>query len=59
LSDEAFQDKSVVVCVVLEAVKLVGVEGACVSAPLEVLTVTVLLLPDSLPAASTAVTLNE
>ena len=56
LSVEADQFKSTDEVVTLEAVRLLGVVGACVSAAEVVVIIKILLKEDSFPAASTALT---
>ena len=56
LSVEADHARLVVVCVVPDAVKLAGADGACVSGGVRVVTFTVLPAAEMFPAASIALT---
>ena len=58
LSVDSVQVRSVVVCVVPDAVNVVGADGAVVSGTARVVTAAVLLAADKFPAASFAFTVN-
>ena len=58
MSDEAIQESSAVVSVILEAARLVGFVGASISRKASVVNVTALLSTETFPAASRARTVN-